>query len=350
MSDPNTINILAVIGGGGRGHMPNHFGNLLFERMGLNQNQLYKKFQVMAGASIGGIITAAYGYGYSSADIRPFFVDKGKRLFTIRDVPVGCDADTDSNRPNLLQKAALFATSDPFYKSPCAPDAGNSNFGDNILQESLIDRFGTDTMQAIQTNILIPSLATNTNQYKMFSNFDNPFYSGKDEQIVNVLRATSAAPIYLPSYSFGGNNYIDGGIFCNNVALEALQFAKIRYPKATRFCIISLGTGRGQYNFEGLETPITDLESSITQAGHLFGQAMDGQSASVDRILKMKALYNTSETVFYYDFNPTFGAGIDKGLDNTDPSFITYMETLAEQTFLSDLDRIDNIIDDMRVT
>ena len=348
MSDPNTINILCVIGGGARGHLPNEFAEVLFNRMGIDHTKVWQKFQVVAGASIGGIITAAYGYGYSPADVRPFFTEKGKRLFTIRTVPVGCDADTDGNRPNLAQKALLFATSDPFYKSPCSPTEGNSNYGDNILQESLIDRFGTDTLQDIKTNILIPSLSTNTNQFKMFSNFDNPFYTGKDEKIVDVLRATSAAPIYLPSYSFGGNTYIDGGIFCNNVALEALQFAKLKFPKANRFCIFSLGTGRGQYSFDGSGTPTNDLESLATQAMHIFGQAMDGQSASVDRILKMKALYNTTETVFYYDFNPAFAPEVDKALDNTAPEFQTYLTDLAATVFNNDLAEIDTVLDAMR--
>lgn len=344
MSDPNTVKILNIIGGGQRGHLPNEWLDLLFGRWGINKTEVWKHFDIICGASIGGIIGAALAYGYSPADIRPFFTEQGKRLFTIRTVPIGCDADSDSNTPNLAQKAALLALSDPFYKSPCAPDAGNSNFGDNILQSSLVQKFGDATMQALKTNVIIPSVRSNLKQFVMFSNYNNPFYIGQNEKIRDVLRATSAAPIYLPEYTFGGNVHDDGGLFANNVTLEAYQFAKIRFPKANRFCVVSAGTGRGQYTFDPAQTPTDAPQSLATKAASLLGQTMDGQSESVDRAFKIKSSPYTLDQVYYLTFNPALDSSLDTALDNTKPAFLSYLTNLAQTSFNNDLANIDEFI------
>lgn len=344
MSDPNTQFLINSDGGGVRGYASNEFLSLFFARWGVNQNEIWKRASIMGGASMGGIEVAALAAGYSPADIRPFFTEQAKRLFTIRRIPVGCNADSDSNTPNLAQKAALIAINDPFYKSPCAPDAGNSNFGDNILQTALVDKFGDSLMSSLKCPVVIPAVRDNLKQFVMFSNYENPFYEGSNEKIRDVLRATSAAPCYLPNYSFGGNRYVDGGLFANRMALEIYNAAKMKNPLTNRFCILSAGTGKGQYNFDPSEPPANDVESVTTSLTSLFGQTMDGQIESVDRIMRMKASPYTLDQVYYLNLNIDFPPNVNKALDNTAEDFLAYMLNLVQTTFNNNLANIDEFI------
>lgn len=211
--DRRTIRILSLDGGGVRGYLSLKFLQRFVQQWGIAGNELWKYFDVIAGTSIGGIQALGYAYGKSPDELEPFFLEKAKRIFTIRSVPIGCDADSDSNRPNMLQKIALIVLNDPFYLSACPPDAGNSNYGSNILQQVLVDNFGSDTMGTLKTKAVIPAYEKDTSKYVVFSNYSGPSFIGQNEAIVNVARATSAAPVYLPKHSFNGHDYIDGGVY-----------------------------------------------------------------------------------------------------------------------------------------
>ena len=207
--DINTVRVLSLDGGGVRGYLSLKFLQRFIQQWGINPNELWKYFDVITGTSIGGIQALGYAYGKSPDELENFFLQEAKRIFTIRTVPVGCNTDSDSNRPNLAQKVALILTSDPFYKSACAPDAGNSNYGDNILQQTLVNIFSTDTLQSLKTKVLIPAYEKDTSKYTIFSNYVDSMLVGSNDQIVDVARATSAAPVYLPKYSFNSHNYIE---------------------------------------------------------------------------------------------------------------------------------------------
>jgi predicted acylesterase/phospholipase RssA len=344
MSDPNTIRVLSLDGGGVRGYLSLKFLQKIIQQWGINSSELWKHFDVIAGTSIGGIQALGYAHGLSPELLEPFFLEKSKRIFTTRNVPVGCDALLDSNRPNLAQKIALILTNDPFYKSPCAPDAGNSNYGDNILEQTLVDNFGTNTLNNLKTTVLIPSYEKDTSKYLFFSNHNDPMFKGQNELIVNVARATSAAPVYLPKYSFNSHDYIDGGIYQNNPADVALSLAKAIKPLANRFCVLSLGTGIGEIGFD---TPTTEQlgtsDSAIADIFALFDIASTGGQESVDFNLKLKSK-RTLEQLYYYRFQPMLDLNIDTELDNSDVSFLNYMADTANTVFNSDIDNITNFI------
>jgi len=148
-----------------------------------------------------------------------FFLNDAKRVFTIRtaaDVASGShNASEDSNRPNLAQKSSMFATDDAFYKSAYE----DSNYGSNKLQEILVNNFGTNTLANLKTPIVIPAYEEDMSRYVVFSNFNDPaYFIGNTETIVNVCRASSAAPVYLPAHDFNGHFYSDGGQYANDLA------------------------------------------------------------------------------------------------------------------------------------
>lgn len=327
MSDPNTIRILVLSGGGERGHYQNEFMNAYCDRYSITKTEIWKEFDCIAGTSIGGINGAAYAKGYSPLDIRPFFEEKGKSLFTIRDLPVGCNANRYSNRPNIAQKIGLIGINDPFYKSPCGAD---SNFGDKILQDALIEKFGNATIQELLTTVLIPAVAENSRQFVHFSNYNNTtFYQGQNELIRNVLRATSAAPLYLPSFTFNGQVYIDGGVFENNPAASAIALMKMKKKNSTRICIMIIGTGRGQYTFDGTPDPTSEEQTLAVKLSTLFNQASDGQSEAVKRDIIIQSSSYSLEKTYSFISDPLLDPTLNTELDNTDPSFLTYLKNLA---------------------
>ena len=83
MSDPNTVRVLSLSGGGERGYI-----SLVFLQRFLNQwgmvGTLAQNFDVICGTSIGGICSLGFGLGKSVADLVPFFTEEGQWIFTIR--------------------------------------------------------------------------------------------------------------------------------------------------------------------------------------------------------------------------------------------------------------------------
>jgi predicted acylesterase/phospholipase RssA len=351
--DTNTVRILSLDGGGVRGYLSLKFLQRFIQQWGINSNELWKYFDVITGTSIGGIQALGYAYGRSHEYLEPFFKDQAKRVFTIRSIlDTGqCNTNYDSNRPSIAQKVILIGQNDPFYKSACAPDEGNSNYGSNILHNVLVDNFGTDKLSDLKTKVIIPAYQDDTSTYVNFSNYSNSnMFIGSEAQIVDVARATSAAPVYLPSYSFGTpeHRYIDGGVYQNNPSEIALSLGKALKPTANRACVLSLGTGIGEMGFDEVNTFLksseaSDADSGIARIFSLFDIASTGGQESVDFNLKLRA-NNTLEQLYYYRFQPKLDKNLDTELDNSDVAFLDYMEDTANTHFNNDTNNINNFL------
>jgi len=67
--------------------------------------------------------------------------------------------------------------------------------------------------------------------------------------LFNVARATSAAPTYFPPREIGNDLYIDGGVFCNNPSLCAIDYLLRKEVKSLAeldLSLLSLSTGKVQ--------------------------------------------------------------------------------------------------------
>jgi len=223
--DPNITRILSFDGGGTRGIAQLSFlEKLIYEinsEKKITEKELLNSFDVIAGTSIGGIIALCLSFGLSIKNIKEIFTIKAKRIFTIRTLKeiftMNINATNNSNRPNELQKLIMIARDYPFYKSKSL----ESNYGSSMLHKVLVDIFDNATLKDLKIPVIVPAYQNN-NKVVVFSNVDSQFYIGQNAKIVDVARATSAASIYLPPYSFDGKTYIDGGIFCNNPTILAL--------------------------------------------------------------------------------------------------------------------------------
>lgn len=340
--DAKTLRILSLDGGGSRGYLSVSF---LSKLQSFFDKPLWQIFDVIAGSSTGGLQALSYAYGKTIDEVKPFYLTEAPWVFTIRtasDVALGSiDASTPSNRPNTVQKIAMMADNDYFYKSTST----ESNYGSARLKTVLTDNFSTSTLQNLKTNVLITSINDTTKSPIIFSNLTDPNYSGQNLSIVDVALATSAAPLYLPPH----DNYIDGGVYQNNPAQLALSMGRRIKPLANRFCILSLGTGLGDFGFDEVSTQnqkllqsytLLPFEQTIKDLVSLFDKAMVGGQESVAKTLSLINDPSVPSNLFHYRFQPDLDTSRNTELDNTDSDFFTYLSDLATSTYNNDIDNI----------
>jgi predicted acylesterase/phospholipase RssA len=348
--DTNTLRIFSFPGGGAKGYGSNRFMQKFLHQWGIPQADFWKYVDVMCGTSIGGILTCGYSFEKTPDEMESFFTTYAKRIFTIRtatDVASGShNASEDSNRPNVAQKLAMIATDDPFYKSAYE----DSNYGSNILQQVLVDNFGTNTLANLKIPVVIPAYEEDMKRYVMFSNFNDPaYFIGNTAKIVDVARATSAAPIYLPAHSFNGHIYSDGGIYANDAILAAINVGLTVKPNATRIVIVDVGCGIGNMSFDGSGTE-TGISHAAVRLFGLMNVAMVGGEEYVRYYLDYLDNRTTSLTnqanidLYYYKFQPKFPPDFPNELDNSTVAWFSDLANLIDTHYSNESDKISSIL------
>jgi predicted acylesterase/phospholipase RssA len=341
--DKDTLRIFSFPGGGAKGYASNRFMQKFLHQWGILQADLWKYVDVMCGTSIGSILACGYAIGKTPDYMENFFLEKAKRVFTIRTATEKAasshNASEDSNRPNVAQKLAMIATNDPFYKS--AYD--DSDYGHNILHSTLVDNFGTKTLSDLKVPVVIPAYEEDRKKYVMFSNFNDPtYFVGNTETIVNVCRASSAAPIYLPTHDFNGHKYSDGGIYANDAILMAINIGMTLKTHATRIVIVDVGCGIGNMSFDG-----SGSEAGIDYAAvRLFGLmqvAMVGGEEYIRYYLDYLS-NRLSKDVYYYKFQPRFPNTFSNELDNSTAEWFSELASLVDEHYVTESGKIGSIL------
>ena len=101
--DSKTIRIFIFSGGSTKGYGINRFMQKFIAQWGIPQSELWKYVDVFGGVSIGAILACQLARGSTPDESESFFLEKAKRIFTIRtatEVATGShNANTDSNPP-----------------------------------------------------------------------------------------------------------------------------------------------------------------------------------------------------------------------------------------------------------
>lgn len=342
--DTNTLRVFSFCGGGTKGYGVNRFMQKFLHQWGILQADFWKYADVMCGTSIGGILACSYAYGKTPDEMESFFLNDAKRIFTIRqlnEVAINShNAARNSNRPNLAEKAFMLAQNDSFYKS--AYD--DSNYGHNILHQVLVSTFGTDTLANLKKPVVIPSFEEDMTRYVLFSNFNDPsYFIGNTESIVNVARATSAAPIYLPAHSFNGHYYSDGGVYANDPVLAAINVGLTAKPHANRIVIMDVGAGIGNMSFDGSGAATTNLEHMAVRAFNIMNTAMTG-AEEWSRYYLDYLSNRLARDVYYYKFQPRFPQDFPNELDNSTEAWFSQLANLIDTHYTNESDKISSIL------
>jgi len=191
---------------------------------------LCDRFDLIGGTSTGAILAVGLALGLKSADLRDFYLNFGKQIFT-----------------------KVFLPERFWHSYPSGP-----------LEEHLKDVFGEDTAlgsDKLRTRILIVSKNVTLGTTWFFTN--NPkskyFVNNRELPLWQIVRASSAAPTYFPPQTISvpddegpsqDYEFVDGGISSyNNPSLQVFLEAtdpkyQFGWPAGTdKLLLISLGTG-----------------------------------------------------------------------------------------------------------
>ena len=328
MSDPNTLRILAIDGGGMRGAFSIQWMQEFVNLWGISPNEIWKYFDVICGTSAGGLQALGYAGGLSPSDLGTFLINEGKWIFSTSSV-------LPSIRATTLDKVFTMVFGGDFYP--------NTNF-----VSALNGLFGSSTMQSLNTNTLITSFDYTTTSPVLFSNITFPNSTGANELIQNVALSTAAAPLYFPPATWAvgegvSNSYLDGALIKNNPTLLGYMLGNIIKPHANRTCILSIGSGLGDVGFgtAPIDPPID--ESNMSFIFGLIGYLITGTQETDAALLENLDQYSL-QNLYTYRANAQLDPTMDTELDNSSSGFTTYLQNLATTTFASDITNIGNFL------
>jgi patatin-like phospholipase/acyl hydrolase len=218
------IRVLSIDGGGIRGIIPacilEHVEKLLQEISRDEKTQISDYFDLVAGTSTGGILTALLLYPdkkYSATDMVNLYVDHGEEIFTRNLIT------------RTIDRRGLFH---PLYQHEPL---------ERLLQKYLGDLKVSELVRPT----LIPTYNIESGHATFVSSLGIQGNPKSDRQVRDVLRATTAAPTYFSPTKQEMDAFIDGGMFANNPALcayiEATKFPS--KPSSKEIMLLSLGTG-----------------------------------------------------------------------------------------------------------
>jgi len=219
-SRESEFRVLSLSGGG---YLGVYTATLLAELEDRVGEPLGRRFDLIAGTSVGGILAVGLGFELPMRHMLELFLERGSQVFSPRALPRG-----PVSRLIDLTRSVM----GPKYDGVALRAALTEYLGDACMEQSLHD-------------LVIPSVNVTRSQTKVFKTPHGNASRG-DEQIraVDVAMATCAAPAYFPSVLIDGQLFADGGLFSvapDQVALhEAEHFMGIDVNTVR---MLSLGTG-----------------------------------------------------------------------------------------------------------
>ncbi len=216
--------ILSLSGGGFLGLYTAQLLEGLEQRAGV---PLARRFDLLAGTSVGAILALALAYEVPMARMVRLFTDIGPAVFSGRALP-----SSTVGRIVDLGRSVL-----------------GPKYDGEALRQALVAELGTRTLHEALHAVVVPAVDVGQCCTKVFKTPHVPAAAGDGAlAAVEVAMASAAAPTYFPSVRVGGRLYADGGLFAvapDQVALhEAEHFAGI---DVARVRMLALGTAAAGY-------------------------------------------------------------------------------------------------------
>ncbi|MBQ9441243.1 MAG: patatin-like phospholipase family protein [Alphaproteobacteria bacterium] len=348
------IRILSLEGGGTRGYIQSAFLKMFCKEAEITNIGEY--FDLIAGTSIGGLNAVAFASGYTTDYCCNFFREEAPWIFTVRTVKdvltFSNNASIPSHKPNKLQMFGMGLFSNPFYKAT----SHTSNYGQSRLRNELTNRFKNKLLTDLNTKVLLT--AHNYSEYApvIFTNaeLENVPDTYRNIKVVDALMATSSAPIYFdntklklsqdpnePAY-----NIIDGALFQNNPSSLAYAAAQMIYPSASKYCILSVGTGMQKIGLHVSSKEKEPSNATLLKLTNLYKIAME--NSEIDNDILFKALNKSKNSnVAYYRFNVQLDNNRECDIDTSTPEFFDYLDTTVEARYKEDYANIKQFMNKM---
>ena len=228
MTDPlapgQSVRILSLAGGGFLGLYTACVLEGLEARVG---EPLGRRFDLIAGTSLGGVLALALAYEVPMTRLVHLFRERGTEVFSSRAMPRG-----SLSRLRDLSRSVL----GPKYDGRKLREALRAEFGDRTLGEAL-------------HRVVIPAVDVGLCRTKVFKTPHSPASEGDGElAAVDVAMATCAAPAYFPSVRIGEGIFADGGLYA--VAPDQIAMHELEHflgGSSERTSMLSIGTATARY-------------------------------------------------------------------------------------------------------
>ena len=218
------LRVLSLAGGGFLGLYTAVVLEALEARAG---EPLARRFDLLAGTSIGGLLALALAYEIPMARLVRLFTEHGSAVFSSRALPSGV-----LSRLLDLSRSVL----GPKYSGKALREALQAEIGDKRLADALHP-------------VVVPAVDVGLCQTKVFKTPHAPSSQGDGSlRAVDVAMAACTAPGYFPSVRIGRHVYTDGGLFAvapDQVALHELDHFMGVDP--ARVSMLSIGTATARY-------------------------------------------------------------------------------------------------------
>jgi patatin-like phospholipase/acyl hydrolase len=318
----DAFRILALSGGGYKGLYTARIISLVEKHTG---KPFGAHFDLICGTSVGGIIALAMATRDISAEkVEETLISVGPQIFPKVEKPtlkLAWPVDAFKAQVNKwLYEYSGFT----FDRGIMAAKHSNEQ-----LKRALESVFGDRKIKDLKTRVLIPTANWTKGSPQFFKTPHNArFVTDGDCYLVDVAMATSAAPIYLPNYSFEHQVYVDGGIVGNAPGIFGVHEAEHAISEALDkpHSLLSIGALSSKITANQSET----LDKGIAQwNSRIFDFMMACQEQTANFMLKQK-MGNQ-----YYMIDELTSADQDKvvALDKADEAATETLLGLAKISF-----------------
>ncbi|MBX3648862.1 MAG: patatin-like phospholipase family protein [Rhodocyclaceae bacterium] len=273
---------------------------------------LGRRYDLIAGTSVGGILAIALAYEVPMERLVALFRERGEAVFSDRGLPRGA-----VSRLLDLTRSVL----GPKYSGAA-------------LRAALAELLGKRTLKQAKHNLVIPAISVTHSHTKVFKTPHSPASEGDQGlSAVDVAMATCAAPAYFPSVQIGGELYADGGLFAvapDQVALhEAEHFMGV---DPSRVAMLSIGTATSGYQ------PPEGIDDESGAVGWLSGGRLILTLVSVQQ-QHVEAMMEDRLGERYLRLDAAWPADGGLGIDIATPQAAQVLTELAEKTLAKTPDR-----------
>lgn len=248
------MNVLSLRGGGIRGLV---VAMILAYVEAVTGRPIRALFDLIAGTSTGGIIAIALSLGIPAKQIVRLYVEDG---------------------PLIFQRRWLLGLIQARYSIHNMRKVLQKHFGDAVFGDC-------------STRTMVTALEVRTNKAHLIKSWKHGGISA-----VDAASATAAAPTYFdpvripPCVAFEGGEFIDGGIFANNPAVQAMVEAWKLNNRSNTLKLVDLACpsptrqpGAPRAGVIGLLPRLADmfLDAGVDSASHIASVAMNGSYLAV---------------------------------------------------------------------
>ncbi|HEX7438392.1 MAG TPA: CBASS cGAMP-activated phospholipase [Caldimonas sp.] len=266
---------------------------------------LGRRFDLIAGTSIGGLLALALAYEVPMSRLVRLFVDQGPAVFSSRDLPSGA-----VSRLLDLSRSVL----GPKYSGAALRQALLAELGERRLADAL-------------HRVVVPAVDVDQCETKIFKTPHVAASEGDgDLRAVDVAMAACAAPAYFPAVRIGRRLYADGGLFAvapDQVALHELEHFMGIAPG--RVSMLSIGTATAHYR------PAEGVRDDAGAVGWLSGGRLVLTLLSTQQ-QHVQAMVEDRLADRYLRLDADWPAEAGLGIDVATPKAVEVLSTLARKT------------------